>query len=109
MVATPAGSTAYNLSANGPIIPIEAKLLALTPISPFRPRRWQGALLPSSSTVNIKVINPEFRPQSVTADNLEVRDIADVTINQENNIILRLLFDAGTSLAERSIREQFLV
>ena len=109
MVATPAGSTAYNLSANGPIIPIEAKLLALTPISPFRPRRWQGALLPSSSTVDIKVINPEFRPQSVTADNLEVRDIADVTINQENNIVLRLLFDAGTSLAERSIREQFLV
>ena len=109
MVATPAGSTAYNLSANGPIIPIEAKLLALTPISPFRPRRWQGALLPSSSTVNIKVINPDFRPQSVTADNLEVRNIADVTINQENNIILRLLFDAGTSLAERSIREQFLV
>ena len=109
MVATPAGSTAYNLSANGPIIPIEAKLLALTPISPFRPRRWQGALLPSSSRVNIKVINPEFRPQSVTADNLEVRDIAEVTINQENNIVLRLLFDAGTSLAERSIREQFLV
>ena len=108
MIATPAGSTAYNLSAHGPIIPIGAELLALTPISPFRPRRWRGALLPASSTVNFKVLNPEFRPQSVTADNLEVRDIEEVTISQENQITLRLLFDAGASLAERTISEQFL-
>ena len=108
MIATPAGSTAYNLSAHGPIIPIGAELLALTPISPFRPRRWRGALLPASSTVNIKVLSPEFRPQSVTADNLEVRDIKEVTISQENQITLRLLFDAGASLAERTISEQFL-
>ena len=108
MIATPAGSTAYNLSAHGPIIPIGAELLALTPISPFRPRRWRGALLPASSTVNIKVLSPEFRPQSVTADNLEVRDIKEVTIRQENQITLRLLFDAGASLAERTISEQFL-
>ena len=108
MIATPAGSTAYNLSAHGPIIPIGAELLALTPISPFRPRRWRGALLPASSTVNFKVLSPEFRPQSVTADNLEVRDIEEVTISQENQITLRLLFDAGASLAERTISEQFL-
>ena len=108
MIATPAGSTAYNLSAHGPIIPIGAELLALTPISPFRPRRWRGALLPASSTVNIKVLSHEFRPQSVTADNLEVRDIKEVTIRQENQITLRLLFDAGASLAERTISEQFL-
>ena len=108
MIATPAGSTAYNLSAHGPIIPIGAELLALTPISPFRPRRWRGALLPASSTVNIKVLSPEFRPQSVTADNLEVRDIKEVTIRQQNQITLRLLFDAGASLAERTISEQFL-
>ncbi len=108
MIATPAGSTAYNLSAYGPIIPIGAELLALTPISPFRPRRWRGALLPATSTVNIKVLSPEFRPQSVTADNLEVRDIKEVTISQANQITLRLLFDAGASLAERTISEQFL-
>ena len=108
MVATPAGSTAYNLSANGPIIPIGAELLALTPISPFRPRRWQGALIPASSTVNIKVLSPEFRPQSVTADSLEVRNIVEVDIRQAKEITLRLLFDAGASLAERTIREQFL-
>ena len=108
MVATPAGSTAYNLSASGPIIPIGAELLALTPISPFRPRRWQGALIPASSTVNIKVLSPEFRPQSVTADSLEVRNIIEVDIRQAKEITLRLLFDAGASLAERTIREQFL-
>ncbi len=108
MVATPAGSTAYNLSVHGPIIPIGAELLALTPISPFRPRRWQGALLPASSVVKIQVLEPDFRPQSVTADNLEVRDIEEVTIRQAGEITLRLLFDSGTTLAERTIREQFL-
>ena len=108
MVATPAGSTAYNLSAHGPIIPIGTELLALTPISPFRPRRWHGALLPASSKVNIKVLSPEFRPQSATADSLEVRNIEEVTIRQASEITLRLLFDAGTSLAERTIQEQFL-
>ena len=108
MIATPAGSTAYNLSAHGPIIPIGAELLALTPISPFRPRRWRGALLPATSTVNIKVLSPDFRPQSVTADDLEVRDIEEVTISQSSEITLRLLFDTGASLADRTISEQFL-
>ncbi|MBT5574515.1 MAG: NAD kinase [Alphaproteobacteria bacterium] len=108
MVATPAGSTAYNLSAHGPIIPIGAELLALTPISPFRPRRWRGALLPATSIVHIKVLSPDFRPQSVTADSIEVRDIEEVTIKQASHITLRLLFDAGASLAERMIKEQFL-
>ena len=75
LVATPAGSTAYNLSAHGPILPIDANLLALTPISAFRPRRWKGALLPANSKVKIKVLEPDFRPQSVTADNVEFRNI----------------------------------
>ena len=107
LVATPAGSTAYNLSAHGPILPIGAELLALTPISAFRPRRWRGALLPDNSKVHIDVIDPDFRPQSVTADNIEFRDIAAVNIWQRQDISIPLLYDPGSGLPERIISEQF--
>ena len=107
MVATPAGSTAYNLSAHGPILPIGAELLALTPISAFRPRRWRGALLPAGSHVHIDVLEPDFRPQSVTADNVEFRDIAAVDIRQAQDISVPLLYDPGRGLPERIISEQF--
>ena len=107
LVATPAGSTAYNLSAHGPILPIGAELLALTPISAFRPRRWRGALLPANSHVHIDVIDPDFRPQSVTADNIEFRDIAAVDIWQRQDISIPLLYDPGSGLPERIISEQF--
>ena len=107
MIATPAGSTAYNLSAHGPILPVGAGLLALTPISAFRPRRWRGALLPADSTVRIEVQNPDFRPQSVTADNIEFRDITTVTISQASDIAITLLHDKNRSLSDRIISEQF--
>ena len=107
LVATPAGSTAYNLSAHGPILPIGAELLALTPISAFRPRRWRGALLPAKSQVHIEVLEPEFRPQSVTADNVEFRNIAAVDISQRQDISIPLLYDPGRGLPERIISEQF--
>ena len=107
LVATPAGSTAYNLSAHGPILPIGAELLALTPISAFRPRRWRGALLPAKSRVHIEVLEPEFRPQSVTADNVEFRNIAAVDIWQRQDISIPLLYDPGRGLPERIISEQF--
>ncbi len=108
MVATPVGSTAYNLSAHGPIIPIGSALLALTPISAFRPRRWRGALLPADSTVRFEVLEQEFRPQSASADAVEFRDVAEVTITQASEIELNILFDQGSSLSERSIQEQFV-
>jgi len=107
MVATPAGSTAYNLSAHGPILPIGADLLALTPISAFRPRRWRGALLPGKSRVRIEVLEPDFRSQSVTADNVEFRDIAVVDIWQRQDISVPLLYDPGRGLPERILSEQF--
>lgn len=107
LVATPAGSTAYNLSAHGPIIPITAELLALTPISAFRPRRWRGALLPALSEVYFEVLNSDFRPQSVTADNVEFRDIASVKVQQAHHITIHLLYDKGHGLSERIISEQF--
>jgi NAD+ kinase len=107
MIATPAGSTAYNLSAHGPILPIGADLLALTPISAFRPRRWRGALLPADSKVRIEVRDPDFRPQSVTADNIEFRNIATVTITQASDITITLLHDKARSLSDRIISEQF--
>ena len=107
MIATPAGSTAYNLSAHGPILPIGADLLALTPISAFRPRRWRGALLPADSKVRIEVRDPDFRPQSVTADNIEFRNIANVTITQASDITITLLHDKARSLSDRIISEQF--
>jgi NAD+ kinase len=107
MVATPAGSTAYNLSAQGPIIPIKAPLLALTPISPFRPRRWHGALLPDRAKVMIEVLEAEKRPVAAVADHDEVRDVRSVEIGMDHTISIPMLFDPGHSLDERILREQF--
>ena len=109
LVATPAGSTAYNLSAHGPIIPLDAQVLALTPISAFRPRRWRGALLPHAAKVRIEVLEPDKRPVSAVADNYEVRDVASVEIAEDRTVSLRMLFDAGRSLEERVLAEQFSV
>ncbi len=108
LVATPAGSTAYNLSAQGPIVPIGAKLLALTPISAFRPRRWRGALLPDTATVSIEILDPAKRPVSAAADSTEVRDVAKVIVRQAADMTLSLLFDPEHNLEERILREQFL-
>jgi NAD+ kinase len=107
LVATPAGSTAYNLSAQGPIIPINAPMLAVTPISPFRPRRWRGALLPDSARVTIRVIDPERRPVAAVADHAEVRAVRDVDIRMDHSISMQMLFDPGHSLEERILSEQF--
>ena len=107
MVATPAGSTAYNLSAQGPIIPIKAPLLALTPISPFRPRRWHGALLPDTACVTIEALDPVKRPVAAVADHAEVRDVISVEISMDHDISMHMLFDPGHSLDERILREQF--
>ena len=108
LVATPAGSTAYNVSAHGPIIPMGAGLLALTPISAFRPRRWRGALLPEKSVVSFEVIEPEVRAVSATADFTEIRDVARVTVRQDNETAVTLLFDPEHDLEERIVKEQFL-
>jgi NAD+ kinase len=107
LVATPAGSTAYNLSAQGPIIPIDASLLAVTPISPFRPRRWRGALLPDKAKVTIEVLEAGKRPAAAVADHDEVRDVAKVEVSMDRRISLHLLFDPDHSLDERILREQF--
>ncbi len=107
MVATPAGSTAYNLSARGPIIPLGANVLALTPVSPFRPRRWQGALLPHTATVAFEVLEPDKRPVSVSADSRELRKVASVVVTEDRDVSARLLFDQGHTLEQRVIREQF--
>ncbi|MEM6811171.1 MAG: NAD kinase [Pseudomonadota bacterium] len=107
LLSTPAGSTAYNLSANGPILPISANLLSLTPISSFRPRRWQGALLPSESEVQIDVYHSEKRPVSVTADSKEFRDIQSVNIRQSKTVSRTLLFNPEHNLGERIVQEQF--
>lgn len=107
LVATPAGSTAYNFSVGGPILPINSPLLALTPISPFRPRRWRGALLPSSARVSIEVLEAEKRPMSAVADHTEIRNVVRVDISEELEIGLRLLFDPGHELDERILAEQF--
>jgi NAD+ kinase len=107
LVATPAGSTAYNLSAHGPIIPISAKVLALTPISAFRPRRWRGALLSHTARVTISVLEADKRPVSAVADNFEVRDVVTVSIVEDRQRQLNMLFDAGHSLEERILAEQF--
>jgi NAD+ kinase len=108
MVATPAGSTAYNLSAMGPIIPIGTPLLALTPISPFRPRRWRGALLPDTAIVTIRVLEPDKRPVSAAADHDEARSVERVDIRMDRSVDLKLLFDPGHNLDERILREQFI-
>jgi NAD+ kinase len=107
LVATPAGSTAYNLSAHGPILPLDARLLALTPISPFRPRGWRGALLPHAARLRIDVLEPETRPVSAVADNQEFRDVAFVEIEEHPDLVMTMLFDEGRALEERIIAEQF--
>lgn len=107
LVCTPAGSTAYNYSAHGPILPIGADILALTAISAFRPRRWRGALLPIGASVRFEVIEDEKRPVSATADGLEVRDVISVDIHSEPAVVHHILFDPGHGLEERLIREQF--
>ena len=108
LMATPAGSTAYNLSAHGPILPIEAKLMALTPISAFRPRRWRGALLPETAEVSIRTLESGKRPISAVADHAEFRDITGVTVKQQRKHQLFILFDDDHSLDERVLAEQFM-
>ena len=108
LVSTPAGSTAYNLSAHGPILPIGSALLAMTPLSPFRPRRWRGALLPRQVQIRFDILEPEKRPVSATADNLEVRDVTRVDVAADRSREMTMLFDAGHSLDERVLAEQFL-
>jgi NAD+ kinase len=107
LVATPAGSTAYNLSVQGPIIPINARLMALTPISPFRPRRWRGALLPEKAKVTIEVLEADKRPVAAVADHDEVRSVVCVDVGMDLNVSINMLFDPGHSLDERILREQF--
>jgi NAD+ kinase len=107
LVSTPAGSTAYNLSAQGPIIPITAPLLALTPISPFRPRRWRGALLPDRAHVTIDVLEADKRPVAAVADHDEVRSVHCVQVSMDRDLSMNMLFDPGHSLDERILREQF--
>ena len=108
LVSTPAGSTAYNLSAHGPILPIDADLLALTPISAFRPRRWRGALLSHRARVRFEVLEAGKRPVSAVADDLEVRDITAVDVAEDRSVSMTMLFDAGHSLDERILAEQFV-
>ncbi len=107
LVATPAGSTAYNLSAHGPILPLDAKLLALTPISAFRPRRWRGALLPHGAHVRFEVVERKKRPVSAVADHTEIRNVVCVDVEEDRSISLTMLFDQGHNLEERILTEQF--
>jgi NAD+ kinase len=107
LVSTPAGSTAYNLSAHGPIIPLDARVLALTPISAFRPRRWRGALLAHTAKVTFEILEAAKRPVSAVADNFEVRDVLQVQIAEDRDVALNMLFDEGRSLEERVLAEQF--
>jgi NAD+ kinase len=107
LVSTPAGSTAYNLSVNGPIVPLGSPLMTLMPISAFRPRRWRGALLPDHASVAIEILEPDKRPVAATADHFEIRRVARVEIATDHDTTLVLLHDPGHSLAERILREQF--
>lgn len=107
LLATPAGSTAYNLSVHGPIIPLNSPLLALTPISPFRPRRWRGAILKNEAKVNIEVLEPEKRPVSVGMETDEIKSALTVEISEDNTISIKLMFDPGHALDERILSEQF--
>ena len=109
LVSTPAGSTAYNLSAHGPIVPLSANLLPLTPISAFRPRRWRGALLPSTAEVLFEVLEPEKRPVAAVADFTEVRDVVSVAVSEDRSVAVTVLFDPDQGLSERIITEQFTV
>jgi NAD+ kinase len=107
LVSTPAGSTAYNLSAHGPILPIDADLLALTPISAFRPRRWRGAILPHRARVTFEILESRKRPVSAVADDFEVRDVIRVEVAEDRSIAMTMLYDAGHNLDERILAEQF--
>ena len=107
LLATPVGSTAYNYSANGPILPLDSQMLALTPISPFRPRRWRGAILPDRSRVTFRVLEPAKRPVAAVADQKELRDIAEVRLQIDRSREITLLFDPGHALDERIVAEQF--
>ena len=109
LLSTPVGSTAYNLSAHGPILPLDSELLALTPISPFRPRRWRGAILPDRSRVTFRIREPAKRPVAVVADQKEVRDVAEVHVEIAREMAMTLLFDPGHALDERIVAEQFVV
>lgn len=109
LVSTPAGSTAYNLSAHGPIVPLSANLLPLTPISAFRPRRWRGALLPSTAAVVFDVLEREKRPVAAVADFTEVRDVVSVSVREDRSVVTTILFNPGQGLSERIITEQFTV
>lgn len=108
LVSTPAGSTAYNLSAHGPILPIDAALLTLTPISAFRPRRWRGALLPHRARTRFEILESEKRPVSAVADDFEVRNVTSVDVAEDRSVAVTMLFDAGHSLDERILAEQFV-
>jgi len=107
LVATPAGSTAYNLSAHGPILPLDAGVLALTPISVFRPRRWRGALIPRLATVRVEVLEAEKRPVSAVADSTEIREVVAIEVEEDRDVEVQVLFEAGQSLSEWNLAEQF--
>ena len=107
MVATPAGSTAYNLSAQGPILPLDSPLLALTPVSPFRPRRWRGALLPKTVTVRMDILEVDKRPVNAVADHTEVKSVTSVTVREDTQNSVTLLFDEEHTWDERILNEQF--
>ena len=107
LLATPVGSSAYNFSANGPILPLDSRMLALTPISPFRPRRWRGAILPDRSRVSFRVLEPAKRPVAAVADQTELRDVAEVHLQVDATRELTLLFDPGHALDDRIVAEQF--
>jgi NAD+ kinase len=107
IVSTPAGSTAYNYSAHGPILPLGSQLLAMTPLSPFRPRRWRGAIIPAVTDIRIDILDPYKRPVSATADSNEVRDVVEVSIRESREETMTLLFDPEHNLEERILNEQF--
>lgn len=107
IISTPAGSTAYNLSAHGPILPIGSPLLAITPISAFRPRRWHGAILPNSANISLKTLEVDKRPVSAVADFTEIRDVVSVSIHEDRSHYVTVLFDEGHNLEERILQEQF--
>jgi NAD+ kinase len=109
LLSSPAGSTAYNLSAHGPILPLGSNVLAMTPISPFRPRRWRGAILPSATQVRFEVLDHYKRPVSATADSYEVRDIVEVAVHESRERVMNLLFDPEHNLEDRILNEQFEV